>query len=429
MAVPETDGTHRRVRINYAIRAGAFGYCFLVLGVHGWQLGFGAAFWICLALQFLVYPHLAYLRARHARDSKRAEEINVYLDAGLLGAWIAFLQFPTWLAYAALFSTTLNAMVLSGVRGALRSVGGFAAGAALAIAFTGLRYSPETSDAVTLLSFAGSLAYSCAVGYVAYTQKRRLAGARDALRSSEERYKLIADNAGDLIAMVDQDGRWLYASPSYRHVLDAADLAPGSDAFARVHPDDAEHARTAVLRTSVTGNPRDIALRLVDRDGRTRQYKTRVQALDARRLLLVSQDVTDLRESEERLLLAANAFDGMSEAMVITAADGSIVTVNRAFCELTGYARDDVFGQSEKTIRNALQPPDFYDEIYATVLREGYWSGTTWARRRDGSLYRERRSLRALRDANGAVTHYIMVFSDVDAKRPGIDITNPNLRG
>jgi len=78
-----------------------------------------------------------------------------------------------------------------------------------------------------------------------------------------------------------------------------------------VHPEDAERARAGVLRSAASGKPREVALRLVDREGRVRKYKARVQALGnpneplaSQRLLLVSQDVTDLRESEERVLLA-----------------------------------------------------------------------------------------------------------------------------
>jgi PAS domain-containing protein len=69
----------------------------------------------------------------------------------------------------------------------------------------------------------------------------------------------------------------------------------------------------------------------------------------------------------------------MTEAIVITAADGTVVTVNRAFTEISGYTRDDVLGQSERVIRNALQPPEFYDEVARAVAKDGYWSGTTWA--------------------------------------------------
>ncbi len=89
------------------------------------------------------------------------------------------------------------------------------------------------------------------------------------------------------------------------------------------------------------------------------------------------------------MLLAAHALEGMTEAIVITAADGTVVTVNRAFSEISGFTRDDVLGQSERVIRNALQPPQFYDEVARAVAKDGYWSGTTWARRKNGSMYRE----------------------------------------
>ena len=426
----EPGGLHRRVNVNYRIRAGAFAYCFLVLGVHAWEHDFGPAYWGALALLFLAYPHVAYLRARYSADSKRAEENNLYLDSGMLGAWMASLHFPLWLLYAALFSTTLNAMVLRGFPGALRSLFCFSLGVGAVGLVLGFQVQPETSPLVSALCFAGSLAYSCAVGYVVYRQGIRLTSTRDALRASEERYRLIAENAADLIAMVDRDGRWIYTSPSYDRVLDKGDLHPGLDAFRRVHPDDAERARLALARAAGMGKPREVALRLVDREGRIRQYRTSVQAVGpgrpATRLLLTSHDVTDLRDSEERLLVAANALEGMTEAILISSADGTVVTVNRAFCQITGWTRDEVVGQPESQLRNGLQPASFYDELYATVAQKGHWSGSSWAKRKSGALYREWRSVRAVRDAAGNLTHFVQVFYE-QAEKPGIDTTIPKL--
>jgi hypothetical protein len=115
----QKNGTHPMVRINYAIRAGSFAYSFIVLGIHGAERGSGAAFWVALCLQFLVYPHLAWLHARRARDPRSAEQANIYADAAMLGGWIGALHFPLWPAFAAIFSTTLNAAVVLGiVRGA-----------------------------------------------------------------------------------------------------------------------------------------------------------------------------------------------------------------------------------------------------------------------------------------------------------------------
>jgi PAS domain S-box-containing protein len=415
-------GAQALVQTNYTVRASAFLYCFAVLGVVLWERDAGFVAWAMLALQFLAYPHVVYWRAIVSARPTRAELDNLFLDAALLGVWCAELGFPTWITYVLLSATTINAVVNRGAQGLAWSLACSVAGAVLWTLVRGLNYTPETSDVVTVLCVLGALGYVCTVGYVVYAQNRRLAAARDALRASEERYRLIAENAADLIGMVDQDGKWLYASPSYERVLAPTDLTPGSDAFHRAHPDDADLARMTVARVSGTGKARDISLRLVDREGRIRQFKTRVQAVadkagGARRLLLVSQDVTDLRDSEEKLLVAAHAFEGMTEAIVITAADGTIVTVNRAFADLTGYTRDDVLGQPEHTIRNALQSPEYYDEVFKTVARDGYWSGTTWARRRNGSVYREWRSVRAVRDGNGAVTHLVMVFYEVGAPR------------
>jgi PAS domain S-box-containing protein len=422
---------HRMVRINYAIRAGAFAWSFIVTGLYGLERGFGAVFWGLLVLQFLVYPHLAYLRALKAADPKRAELSNLYLDAGLLGAWIAGFGFPTWLAYAVLHSTALNAIVLRGLRGVVTSVAVFCGGCVLWLAAAGFQgvgfqYWPATSTPITLLCFFGSLLYTCAIGYVEFVQNGRLVAAREALRLSETRYRLITENAADLVALVDEEGRWLYGSPSCARILGEHAVLPGGDAFARAHPGDADQARCAVRRVSMTGTSRELLLRLVDRDGRIRQFKTRVQPVEPdatapgaphQRLLLVSQDVTGLKESEERLLVQAHALEGMTEAILITSADGTVLTVNHAFTQLTGFTRDDVLGRPEKEIRNGLQPAEFYDEVFLTVMRKGFWTGTAWGKRKNGSVYREWRSVRAVKDANGTVSHYVMVFFEVEAPR------------
>jgi hypothetical protein len=76
-----------------------------------------------------------------------------------------------------------------------------------------------------------------------------------------------------------------------------------------------------------------------------------------------------------------------------------------------------VVGRPEKAMRDGMHPPEFYDDIYATVAREGHWAGTTWSKRKNGSVFREWRSIRAVRDAAGATTHYVIVFFEADAPK------------
>lgn len=416
----------RLVRTIYVVRAGAFAYCFAALGLLLWERAASPVAWALFTAQFLVYPHLLYLRALHSKSPRRAALDNLYVDSALFGVWCAYFGFQPTVAYGLVAGSMLNATVNRGLQGALLSLGFNALGAALFVGLGGFAYRPQAGQLVNALALFGILAYTCAVGYVVYRQNRRLQRARDELRTSEERYRLIAENVADLIGMVDQNGCWLYTSPSYARVLDPADLELGVDAFRRAHPDDAMRARMKVGRVAATGKSGDVTLRLVDRQGRMRQYKTRIQPFAGDegvvgaprgRLILASQDITDLRESEEQLLLQAHALEGMTEAIIITSADGIILTVNRAFSEITGHSRDDVIGRPEKSFRNALKPEVMYDDIYAAVERVGYWSGNSWGRRVNGSIYREWRTIRAVRDPGGVTTHYVIVFYEVGSPR------------
>jgi PAS domain S-box-containing protein len=413
------EGEHTRLaRTNRAVRTAAFAYCLIPIGLYLAERQAGSAAWALAVLLFAVYPQLAYWRAVRSAAPARAELDNLLLDSALLGAWSAYLGFPRWIGFSLIAAAMLNAAVNRGASGVLLSLGCSTAGAVLVMTVRGFDFDPNMTPLVAGLCIGGLSAYISAVGCVVYAQNRRLSAAHDTLRTSEERYRLIAENADDLVAMLDGEGRWLYASPSYQKVVKPGELAPGADPFERLHPDDAEAAKAAVARAMASGKPRALHWRMVDREGRVRQYQVRLQPV-GQRVVVVSRDVTDLRESEERLLLAAHALEGMTEAIMITAAEGTIVTVNRAFCEITGHAREDVLGLPEKAVRSGMQPAEFYDEVYASVQRDGYWSGTAWKRRKNGAVYREWRSVRAVRQdgesRDGAISHYVHVFYEVGA--------------
>jgi PAS domain S-box-containing protein len=418
----EGRGPQRLVRTVYAARANAFAYCFVALGLLSWDRGAGPAGWIALTLTFLAYPHAAYRIARAARDPRRAEHLNLLLDAALFGAWAAQFGFPPPLSYALLSGATLNNLVNRGLPGLLPSIALFGLGAAVWGGVRGFEYQPQISPLITALSFFGALGYACLVGLIVQRQTRRIVLAREKLRMSEEAYRLITENAGDLIAMIDADGRWRYVSPSHARILPPADLALGTDAFRCAHADDAAHARAALRRMIATGEAGEFSMRIVCIDGAERVFDCSGHAVrDAAgkysRVVLVSRDVTELHQQREQLKVAALAFENINEAIMITAADGRIVTVNKAFSRITGFAAEEVVGRSESDYRLAMQPAEYYAELYAEVARSGHWTGSTWSRRKDGALYRELRSLSAVRDEANRIAYYVAIFFEIDPSK------------
>ncbi len=196
----------------------------------------------------------------------------------------------------------------------------------------------------------------------------------------------------------------------------------GTDAFRRVHADDADRVRSALRRMVETGTDAQFNLRLLRADGEVRILECAghpVRDADGAwsRAVLVSRDVTELQESREQLEVAALAFANMTEAIMVATADGRIVSVNKAFCRITGFSAAEVVGQPESRFRLALQPAGYYEAIYAEVVRNGLWSGSTWSRRRDDSLYREWRTVSAVRDEQDRIAYYVSVFFEMDADK------------
>jgi PAS domain S-box-containing protein len=412
----------RQVRTITAVRAVSYGWCFLVVGLHAWERGFGIALWIAAAAHFLVYPHLLWQRVQRARSPRRAEIQHLYADALLLGVWVAALDFPLWIAYPMVFAPALNGIINRGLLGLGYSVALSSIGVLIGVLAFGYHYLPATSPLVTLLCFLGSLSYSAGVGYIVYRQTARMAATRAAIRDSERRYRLIAEHAGDLVAMVDRDGRLLYASPSYARIFRTEDTADGSDAFRNLHEEDQFRVRGAVQVVVRSGESCRLRMRLHTQTGEIRRFETMVQPVRSEEgdtkitgAVLASRDVTDLRDREEQLEVAAHAFERMAEGMVISNAAGRILTVNQSYSRITGYTPEEVLGRQENEFRSAMQPQSFYDEIYAEVLRNGRWEGTTWCRRRDGTVYREWRSVSAVRDADEKITHFVTLFRELDS--------------
>ena len=411
---------HGFVRTVYLARSFAFAYAFLALGLHCLDRGAATTTWVFLGLTFLVYPHLAYRVSLASSEPRHAEYRNLLFDAFLFGAWSAQLSFPLWLTFALLSGAVLNNLVNRGTRGLPASFALFALGAGLWGAARGFAVELDTSPVVTGFAFVGALGYACLVGAIVHRQTRRLILTRKELRMSEERYRLITEHAGDLIAMVDAEGRWRYTSPSYRRLLPESDVLNGTDAFARIHPDDAEKARGALRRMVETGADEQFDLRVVCTDGGVRLIESTGHPVrDAQgewsRVVLVSRDVSELQAGREQLKVAALAFENMSEAIMISSADGRVVSVNKAFSRITGFKSEDVVGQPESRLRLAMQPAAYYDTVYATVVRDGRWAGGSWSRRSDGSLYREWRTVSAVHDEQGRIAYYVSVFFETDA--------------
>ena len=126
-----------------------------------------------------------------------------------------------------------------------------------------------------------------------------------------------------------------------------------------------------------------------------------------------ARDITDRKQAEEKLKLAASVFSHAREGITITDATGTILEVNDTFIQTTGYSREEAIGQNPRILQSGRQSPEFYADMWKALLEEGYWYGEVWNRRKNGEVYAEMKTISAVRDAHDVTTHYVALCTDI----------------
>nr|WP_305908772.1 PAS domain S-box protein [Methylomarinum sp. Ch1-1]MDP4521625.1 PAS domain S-box protein [Methylomarinum sp. Ch1-1] len=119
-------------------------------------------------------------------------------------------------------------------------------------------------------------------------------------------------------------------------------------------------------------------------------------------------------ESEQRI--AATTFQS-HEAIVVTDREGTILRVNEAFSNITGYSESEAVGQNPRILSSGHHEPSFYRQMFKTLKHEGRWQGEIWNRRKNGEVYPEWMMVTAVKNEDDIVSHYVAIFSDITEKK------------
>ena len=131
-------------------------------------------------------------------------------------------------------------------------------------------------------------------------------------------------------------------------------------------------------------------------------------------LLEVNRDVTEKKELEEKLKLAASVFTSTLEGIMILSSDGTILDVNNAFSRITGYEHDDILGKNMRLLNAGLQDNNFYDNLWYNLNTKGHWYGEVWNRHKNGEIYAVMQSINTVSDDNQTSPRkYVSLLSDI----------------
>lgn len=134
-------------------------------------------------------------------------------------------------------------------------------------------------------------------------------------------------------------------------------------------------------------------------------------------LVGVMLDISERKRMEDDLRQAATVFDNSAEGVIIATGEGSIIAVNRAFTEITGYAREEVIGCNPRMFQSGRHDAHFYRTMWGAIHQFGRWQGEVWNRRKSGDVFPQWISISAVKDDKGRLTNYVATFTDVTQKK------------
>lgn len=126
-------------------------------------------------------------------------------------------------------------------------------------------------------------------------------------RRRDNLFRIVSENAADMIALVEVTGKRLYNSPAYEKVLGYSlrELA-ATASLEQVHPEDRERVLEAAKQARLTGIGKRLEYRMRHKDGNWRVLESTASAIRNRKgqvtqLVIVNRDITERKRMEEQL--------------------------------------------------------------------------------------------------------------------------------
>ena len=128
-------------------------------------------------------------------------------------------------------------------------------------------------------------------------------------------------------------------------------------------------------------------------------------------------EITDCMKVQDNLRLTLQILSHARESIVVMDAFGTIIWVNEAFINTTGYSEQWVLHKKISCLQSDLQDKDFYARVWSELKKSGRWQGEILSRRKTGEEFTQALTLVAVHDKDGRIGNYIALFCDISQQK------------
>lgn len=210
------------------------------------------------------------------------------------------------------------------------------------------------------------------------------------------------------IAIFRNDGRLIYANAAY---LEANKIRSLETEYFFEDMPNCRLTFTDVLHRLVKSDRF-----VIERQEDHRWYKSEFFSIENKEYVVHQcNDTTDIKSDIEILSREALFFRHTNEGVIITDNQGTILSINTAFCKITGYTHEEAIGKSTHILSSGIHTPEFYQNMWDSLKYNDAWQGEIWNRRKNGEVYPEWLSISAAVDPKTGEKNYLALFTDISS--------------
>ena len=260
----------------------------------------------------------------------------------------------------------------------------------------------------------------------------RLRAQRQAQRMTADLDRLarVVQHTNNAVTIADSQMRITWVNEGFTRLTGySLDEARGQTPGALLGSGKTDPRTIQILMNGVTmGEPCRVEVLNRAKDGREYWLDTEVQPTrDAQGVLVgfmeIGSDITLQKQTQKKLEAALRASSTMLSTVeihtIVSISDrrGIIMEVNDAFCDISGYSRDELIGQGHKLLGSGVQSKQFWHDMWAAISTGASWRGDICNRAKDGSLYWVDSMIAPFIGDDGLVEKFISMRTDITARK------------
>nr|WP_319564850.1 CHASE domain-containing protein [uncultured Rhodoferax sp.] len=244
-----------------------------------------------------------------------------------------------------------------------------------------------------------------------------------------QRMALVAQKTSNAVIITNAERKIIWVNPSFERIsgYSAAEALGRSPAF--LGNENADQATLTRMRQALeTGQSFRGELLNRNKQGNDYWLELEIQTLRDSQgkingFMAIESDITERRMAQaqlEAVLRDNNALLSTLDLLgIVSMADrtGRIIQVNDAFCDISGFEREEMLGQNHRLLKSDVQDASFWAQMWQTIASGKPWRGEVCNRAKNGRLYWMDTFIAPFVNDDGLVEKYVSIRIDITARK------------